>query len=187
MNNLDLGLIRNSRTSALIDRQARIVWWCYPHFDNNPLCCSLLQTDQSDSSPDAFGFIDLLFPDSHTVCQIYQRNSAILQTRMKDDAGNVVDVTDFAPRFYRHGRMFAPAMLVRIIKRVAGSPRIGLRLRPALNYGANRAAHRSGAHHTTFFGGAQSMRVTTDAAVTALTDEKPFFLHDSVTLLMGPD
>ncbi|MCE2871151.1 MAG: glycoside hydrolase family 15 protein [Oxalobacteraceae bacterium] len=187
MNNLDLGLIGNSRTSALIDRQARIVWWCYPHFDNNPLCCSLLQTDQSDSSTDSFGFIDLLFPESHTVRQIYQRNSAILQTRMKDDAGNVIDVTDFAPRFYRHGRMFAPAMLVRIIKRVAGRPRIGLRLRPALNYGADRAAHRSGAHHTTFFGGAQSMRVTTDAAVTALTEEKPFFLHDSVTLLMGPD
>ena len=187
MNNLDLGLIGNSRTSALIDRQARIVWWCYPHFDNNPLCCSLLQTEQSESSSDAFGFIDLLFPESHTVRQLYQRNSAILQTRMKDDAGKVIDITDFAPRFYRHVRMFAPALLVRIIKRVAGRPRIGLRLRPALNYGADRAAHRSGAHHTTFFGGAQSMRVTTDAAVTALTEEKLFFLHDSVTLLLGPD
>jgi GH15 family glucan-1,4-alpha-glucosidase len=159
----------------------------------------LLQTVQSDAASetpdtsnaseasDAFGFIDLLFPESHTVRQIYQRNSAILQTRMKDDAGNVIEITDFAPRFYRHGRMFAPAMLVRIIKRVAGRPRIGLRLRPALNYGATRAACRSGAHHTTFFGGSQSMRVTTDAAVTALTEEKLFFLHDSVTLLMGPD
>lgn len=200
MNNLDLGLIGNSRTSALIDQRARIVWWCYPHFDNNPLCCSLLQTEHSSAasdtpnssdpskiSDDAFGFIDLLFQDSHTVRQLYLRNSAILQTRMKDDAGNVIEVTDFAPRFYHHGRMFAPAMVVRIIKRVAGRPRIGLRLRPALNYGATRAASRSGAHHTTFFGGAQSMRVTTDAAITALTEEKLFFLHDSVTLLMGPD
>ena len=187
MNNLDLGLIGNSRTSALIDQQARIVWWCYPHFDNNPLCCTLLHTEQRDDSPDAFGYIDILFPESHTVRQTYQRNSAVLQTRMKDDAGNVIDVIDFAPRFYRHGRMFAPAMLVRIIKRVAGRPRIGLRCRPALNYGADRAAVRSGAHHTTYFGGAQSMRITTDAAVTALTEEKLFFLHDSVTLLMGPD
>ena len=187
MKNLDLGLIGNSRTSALIDRQARIVWWCYPHFDSNPLCCSLLRPAPIDAAPEAFGFTDVLFPDSHTVRQVYQRNSAILQTRMEDSTGNLIDIIDFAPRFYRHGRMFAPAMLVRIIKRVSGRPRIGVRMRPALNYGADRAAVRCGAHHTTYYGGAQSMRVTTDAAVTALTEEKLFFLHDSVTLLMGPD
>jgi GH15 family glucan-1,4-alpha-glucosidase len=187
MKKLDLGLIGNSRTSALIDRQARIVWWCYPHFDSNPMCCSLLRPVPSEAAPEAFGFTDVLFPDSHTVRQVYQRNSAILQTRMEDSAGNLIDIIDFAPRFYRHGRMFAPAMLVRIIKRVSGRPRIGVRMRPALNYGADRAAVRCGAHHTTYYGGAQSMRVTTDAAVTALTEEKLFFLHDSVTLLMGLD
>lgn len=187
MSDLDLGLIGNSRTSALIDRQARIAWWCYPHFDSNPLCCSLLRSDEQNRSPDAFGFIEVLFPSSHTVRQMYQRNSAILQTRLEDDSGNVIDVTDFSPRFYLHGRMFAPAMIVRIIRRVAGRPRIGVRLRPALNYGGDRASSRCGAHHVTFFGGTQSMRVTTDASITALTEERLFFLHDSVTLLMGPD
>ena len=175
MKKLDLGLIGNSRTSALIDRQARIVWWCYPHFDSNPLCCSLLRPEPIDAAPETFGFTDILFPDSHTVRQVYQRNSAILQTRMEDSTGNLIDIIDFAPRFYRHGRMFAPAMLVRIIKRVSGRPRIGVRMRPALNYGADRAAVRCGAHHTTYYGGGQSMRVTTDAAVTALTEEKLFF------------
>lgn len=187
MSKLDLGMIGNSRTSALIDRQARIVWWCYPHFDSNPLCCSLLRSEQKNTSDDAFGFIDLMFPGCHTVRQLYQRNSAILQTRLEDAAGNVIDVTDFAPRFYLHGRMFAPAMLVRIIHRVAGRPRIGVRLRPALNYGAERAQSRFGAHHVTYFGGMQSMRVTTDASIMAITEERLFFLHDSVTLLMGPD
>ena len=99
MSQLDLGLVGNSRTSALIDRDARIVWWCYPHFDSNPLCCSLLRSDEKNRAADAFGFIDLLFEDSHTVRQYYQRNSAILQTRLQDGAGNVIDVTDFAPRF----------------------------------------------------------------------------------------
>ncbi len=187
MSHLDLGLIGNSRTSALIDRQARIVWWCYPHFDSNPLCCSLLRSEEKNRSPDAFGFIDLLFPSSRTVRQAYQRNSAILQTRLEDDSGNVIDVTDFSPRFYLHGRMFAPAMIVRTIRRVAGRPRIGVRVRPALNYGSDRASSRCGAHHVTYFGGTQSMRVTTDASITALTEERLFFLHDSVTLLMGPD
>ena len=187
MSNLDLGLIGNSRTSALIDRQARIAWWCYPHFDSNPLCCSLLRPAEQNHSPEAFGFIDLLFPSSHTVRQTYQRNSAILQTRLEDDSGNVIDVTDFSPRFYLHGRMFAPAMIVRMVRRVAGRPRIGVRVRPALNYGSDRASPRSGAHHVTYLGGTQSMRVTTDASITALTEERLFFLHDSITLLMGPD
>ncbi|MEO0318066.1 MAG: hypothetical protein RL404_1743 [Pseudomonadota bacterium] len=187
MSHLDLALIGNSRTSALVDRSARIAWWCYPHFDSNPLCCCLLRSDEKNAAADAFGFIDLLFEGSHTVRQYYQRNSAILETRLQDGEGNVIDVTDFAPRFYLHGRMFAPAMLVRMIRRVAGRPRIGVRLRPALNYGQSRAASRTGAHHVTFYGGSQAMRVTTDASVTSLTEERLFFLHESVTLLMGPD
>ncbi len=187
MNKLELGMIGNSRTSALIDTSAKIVWWCYPHFDSNPLCCSLLRSEEKNSAADAFGFIDMIFEESHTVRQTYRRNSAILQTRLQDTAGNVIDVIDFSPRFYQHGRMFAPAMVVRIIRRIAGRPRMGLRLRPALNYGQTRAAMRCGAHHVTYYGGAQSMRVTTDASVTALTEERLFFLHDTVTLLMGPD
>ena len=76
MSDLDLGLIGNSRTSALIDRQARIAWWCYPHFDSNPMCCSLLCSDVQNGSPDAFGFIDVIFPSSHTVRVGEGRDSA---------------------------------------------------------------------------------------------------------------
>jgi hypothetical protein len=30
---LDLALIGNGRTAALLDTQARLVWWCYPRFE----------------------------------------------------------------------------------------------------------------------------------------------------------
>ncbi len=187
MNTLDLGLIGNSHTSALVDTNARIAWWCYPHFDSNPLCCSLLRSAEKNQAADAFGFIDILFEGAHTVRQSYQRNSAILVTRMLDEAGNGIEVTDFAPRFYMHGRMFAPAMLVRLIRRISGRPRIALRVRPALGYGQTRAESRCGAHHVTYFGGMQAMRLTTDGSVTAITEERLFFLHESLTLMMGPD
>lgn len=45
MSSLDMGLIGNCRTSALIDRNAAIVWWCYPYFDSDPLCSALLQPE----------------------------------------------------------------------------------------------------------------------------------------------
>lgn len=184
MKTLDLGLIGNCRTSALIDRHAAINWWCYPHFDSDPICCALLQDTESKAS---FGFIDLQFEEATLIEQRYQRNSAILLSHFADSQGNAIEVIDFAPRFYLHGRMFSPAMLVRIIRRVSGRPRITLRVRPAIDYGSSRPVLRSGNHHVSYTGSAQSMRVTTDASIAAITDESAFFLRESVTLLMGAD
>ena len=62
MNTLDLGLIGNCRTSALIDRAGAIVWWCYPYFDSDPLCCALLEPHPDPKRPDRpYGMIDLQF------------------------------------------------------------------------------------------------------------------------------
>jgi len=33
---LDLALIGNSCAAALVDRNARTVWWCFPYFDSDP-------------------------------------------------------------------------------------------------------------------------------------------------------
>ncbi|GAA4025635.1 glycoside hydrolase family 15 protein [Actimicrobium antarcticum] len=179
---LDLGLIGNCRTSALVDRHAAITWWCYPHFDSDPVCCSLLQGGDA-----AFGQIEVGLEGVVSSDQSYERNTAILTTRFKDAAGNGIEVTDFAPRFEQHGRLFTPSMLVRIIRRTSGRPRILLRVRPAIGYGSQRASMQLGAHHVSFAGASQSMRLTTDAAISAITHEIPFFLQDSVTMLMGAD
>ncbi len=177
-------MIGNSRVSALIDRRAAIVWWCYPFFDSDPICCSLLQKESNAAES---GFIDVQFEGAETVDQTYERNSAILITRMRDKSGNGIEVTDFAPRFYMHGRMFSPSMLVRTIRRLSGRPRIALRVRPSVDYGNRRAEARSGAHHVSYVGSQQAMRLTTDVSITTITSEQPFFLHETVTLLMGPD
>lgn len=184
MRTLDVGLIGNSRTSALIDKKASIVWWCYPYFDSDPICCALLQGDEQNAG---FGEIGVSIDDVVNIEQQYERNSAILVTRMQDATGNGIEVIDFAPRFYLHGRMFAPTMLVRIVRRTAGRPRVTLRVRPAVDYGAQRAETRVGAHHISFLGVSQSMRLTTDASMSSVLDERPFFLYESVTMLMGPD
>ena len=184
MKTLDLGLIGNSRTCALVDRKASIVWWCYPYLDGDPICCSLLQSEEQDAG---FGQIDVELDGMTEAEQYYERNSAILVTRFRDGAGNGIEVLDFAPRFRLHGRLFAPAMLARIVRRTSGRPRITLRVRPAANYGAERAQIRCGAHHLSYAGMSQSMRLTTDASISSVQDERPFFLHESVTLLMGPD
>jgi GH15 family glucan-1,4-alpha-glucosidase len=183
LSTLDLGMIGNSRTSALINKAGAVVWWCYPYFDSDPICCSLLRGKETEEC----GLIDVQFPNSRMVEQHYERNTAILETCFEDDAGNKIEVIDFAPRFYMHGRMYSPSMLVRIIRRINGRPRISLRVRPMVNYGRDPAHTRTGAHHVTYVGSSQAMRLTTDASISAVVDERPFFLQESVTLLLGPD
>ena len=50
---LDLGVTGNCIISALIDRQARIVWSCLPRLDGDPVFHSLIDSTQNDDRPGA--------------------------------------------------------------------------------------------------------------------------------------
>ncbi len=181
MPNLDLALIGNCTVGALVDARAKIVWACFPRFDGDPVFCSLLR----DS--DDYGFSAVELADCERIEQHYQENTAILVTRLYDCHGGGIEVTDFAPRFGQYGRMFRPMMLVRRIRRLCGSPRLTLRVRPACNDGAARPEVTWGSNHIRYVAQGLSLRLTTDASLTAILQETPFFLEDTVTLLLGAD
>jgi GH15 family glucan-1,4-alpha-glucosidase len=181
MRDLDMALIGNCSIGALIDTRATITWSCFPRFDGDPVFCSLLK-DTED-----YGFFAIELADSERNEQHYLENTAILITRLYDRHGGAIEITDFAPRFGQYGRMFRPLMLIRHIKRLSGNPRITLRLRPACDIGTSRAEMTWGSNHIRYLAPAFTLRLTTDASVTALLQETPFFLEDSVTMLLGPD
>jgi GH15 family glucan-1,4-alpha-glucosidase len=181
MSNLDLALIGNCTLGALIDDRARIVWGCFPRFDGDPVFCSLLR------NADDFGFSAVELADCARIEQHYLENTAILVTRLHDAIGGAVEITDFAPRFGQYGRMFRPMMLVRRIRRLAGSPRLTLRVRPACNDGSTRPEVTWGSNHIRYVAPGLTLRLTTDASLTAILQETPFFIEDSVTLLLGAD
>jgi GH15 family glucan-1,4-alpha-glucosidase len=181
MSNLDLALIGNCTLGALIDDRARIVWGCFPRFDGDPVFCSLLR------DADDFGFSAVDLADCARIEQHYLENTAILVTRLHDSIGGSVEITDFAPRFGQYGRMFRPMMLVRRIRRLAGSPRLTLRVRPACNDGSTRPEVTWGSNHIRYVAPGLTLRLTTDASLTAILQETPFFIEESVTLLLGAD
>jgi len=183
-NSLDLALIGNCQVGALIDGSAEIVWYCLPRFDGDPLFCSLLQEHDAASG---YGYSSVELLDQVASEQSYCTNSAVLVTRLTDSRGAVVEVTDFAPRFLSYGRTFSPLMLIRQVRRVQGSPRICLRVRPASDYGARRCDTTYGSNHIRYVSSDWVMRVTTDASITRLLQETPFILDDEVTLVFGPD
>ncbi|HRR42128.1 MAG TPA: glycoside hydrolase family 15 protein [Syntrophales bacterium] len=182
--NLNLGLIGNGRIGALINEEAEIVWYCVPRFDGDPTFCSLLKDHERG---EGFGYNSVELVDLVAMKQLYEEHSAILITRLYDAHGGAVEVHDFAPRFVQFGRMFTPIMIIRHINRIAGEPRIVVRMRPAYNYGQYPCDTTFGSHHIRYVGDNWTMRVTTNMPITYLIEESPFFLEDSVSLVLGPD
>ncbi len=182
---LDLGVIGNCAVGALVDRRARIVWWCLPRFDGEPVFHALLGHPQG-SHPDDGAFAVDLDDFSHSE-QSYDSNTAILRTRLFNSQGEGLEVVDFAPRFRTRGRMFRPMMLVRRIAPIAGQPRVTLRLRPRFGWGATVPDSTFGSNHVRFVGPSTALRLSTDAPITYLREETGFVLDGPLSFLLGPD
>jgi GH15 family glucan-1,4-alpha-glucosidase len=181
---LDLALIGNGQVGALIDASAEIVWCCLPRFDGDPVFSSLLQEHETGYGK---GYCSIEVCDQISSEQSYLSNSAVLSTRITDARGSIVEIIDFAPRFRKYGRMFTPMMLIRQIRRIQGSPRICIRVRPARNYGEESSEFTHGSHHIRYVLSGMSLRLTTDASITAILQELPFILEDELSLIFGPD
>ena len=106
-------------------------------------------------------------------------------TTLRDGNGAAVRITDFAPRFEQFGRSFRPTMIVRTVERLSGEPRI--RIRPRFDYGSRRPEVTRGSNHVRYVGPALTLRLTTDAPVSLISDEISFVLEQPLTLLLGPD
>ena len=121
MSGLDLGIVGNGTVAALINSRGDYQWFCLPRFDGQPVFNQLLGGG---------GCFSVWMEDLASRTQSYERNTAILRTRLESRDGAVVEITDFAPRFENRGRMFRPAALVRRFKVLAGTPRLKITLTP---------------------------------------------------------
>jgi GH15 family glucan-1,4-alpha-glucosidase len=119
--------------------------------------------------------------------QAYLRNTAILRTQITDDAGGVVEIIDFAPRFQLYDRGYRPTSLIRLIRPLAGAPRIRIRLRPTADWGERDAAFTTGSNHIRYLGADVTMRLTSTVPVSHIADERVFRLEGPAALFLGPD
>jgi len=179
---LNLGIIGNGSISALIDANARVVWCCLPAFNGDPAFCSLLSPALEDH-----GYFDVILDGVAASSQYYVENTAVLVTRLAAGDGSAIEITDFAPRYKQHGRIFHPMSIVRTIRPVAGAPRITLRLHPLTGYGARVPERTFGSNHLRFILDDVVLRATTDAPLPMLRDELPFLLDHEVHIVLGPD
>ncbi|ARS26149.1 glycoside hydrolase family 15 protein [Sphingomonas sp. KC8] len=183
---LDLWPIGNCQVSALIDRRGRFVWGCVPRVDGDPAFCSLLDA-HPPAAEGARGFWEIDLEDCTRTQQHYVRNTPVLITRHDDGRGNAVEIVDFCPRYTRLGRMYRPVAFVRIVRPISGSPRIRVRLRPARDWGARSAERTRGSNHIRYLLPERGMRLTSDAPVGWIEDERLFRVERPLHFFLGPD
>ena len=178
---LDLALIGNGRMGALINRESRIVWCCFPRFDGDPVFSRLL------SGKEEKGFTDIVMADVIDIQSAYARNTPVLETVMTDRRGGAVRITDFMPRFQKFERTFRPPQMIRRIEPIAGRPRIAIRVRPTFDYGSPATTTVIGSNHIRYVGTSEVLRLSTDAPLSYITHETTFALMRPVTLIFGTD
>lgn len=181
---LELAVIGNCQVSGLVDEFGRMVWACMPRFDSNPVFCALLMDDQEHVER---GIFEILLEDFTHAEQSYVNNTPILETWLYDAHGGCMKITDFAPRFEKFERTFHPFMFVRHLEPVSGNPRVTVRLRPAGNYGAEDARQTFGSNHVRYILPDLTLRLTTDASLTCVREERPFRLTRPLSFILGPD
>ena len=183
---LELFPIGNCAASALIDEQGRFVWACAPRVDGDPFFSALLSGDDPDGE-DTSGLWSIEVIERANTQQNYVRNTPILRTEITDAHGGRVEILDFCPRYRQFGRIYRPLAFVRLIRPRAGTPRIRIKLRPTVDYGAARATTTAGSNHVRYVGGETTLRLTTDGPVGHVLDERVFRLEEPLTLFLGPD
>lgn len=183
MTSLELWPIGNCQISGLIDEQGALVWGCVPRVDGDPTFCALLRDDDETGA----GTWSFELERQVSVTQCYLRNTPILLTRLEDDCGGAVEIYDFCPRFQRSGRMYRPVAYARIVRPLSGSPRLKVTLKPMTGYGAKLAETTHGTNHIRYLIDRHSMRLTTNAPVGYILEQRHFRLENPLHFFLGPD
>ncbi|KQN94287.1 glucoamylase [Sphingomonas sp. Leaf231] len=179
---LDLWPIGNCQVSALVDRQGRFVWGCVPRVDGDPLFSALLGGDAPDT-----GYWGITLEDSVSVEQEYIRNTPILVTTHRDAHGGAIEVIDFCPRFQREGRTYRPVGYARIVRPIAGSPRVRVSLRPTCGWGGGCREQIGGSNHLRLLLDTIALRLTTTAPIAMVQGEHAFRVERPLHFFLGPD
>ena len=179
---LELWPIGNCQVSGLIDERAGLVWGCVPRVDGDPVFCALLGGSGAGDGVWRFELEGQVKAEQH-----YIRNTPMLVTRLEAEDGSAVEIADFCPRFERSGRMYRPVAYVRIVRPLAGTPRLRVIVSPMRDYGASVAETTSGTNHIRFLVGGQPIRLSTDAPVGYLLERRTFRVECDYHFFLGPD
>ena len=126
-NNLELGIIGNCHSSALISKTGSIVWCCLPEFDSPSVFGKILDNNIG-------GTFQIICDKNYSIEQEYLKNTCILVTRFSSGK-NIFEIHDFMPRYLKKDNKYhSPAEVIRYFKLISGKPKFKINYDPKLEY-----------------------------------------------------
>lgn len=156
------GAIGNGRVIALIGPDTHIDWLCLPRFDSASVFGRLL--DQERGGTWAFKPVE----DWRAVTS-YVRNTNVLRTEIETREGRF-ELYDFAPRLLQGSRVDAPIEICRLLKPLAGTPRISIQFDPRPDYARSRVEIVPSGHGLEVVGGPTRLYLATNVAASHVQD-----------------
>jgi GH15 family glucan-1,4-alpha-glucosidase len=120
------GAIGNGRVLALIGPDTSIDWLCLPRFDSPSVFARLL--DQERGGTWSFRPVE-----DWRATTAYVRNTNVLRTEIETADGRL-ELFDFAPRLMHGTKVDAPVEICRLLRPLAGTPRLHVRFDPRPDY-----------------------------------------------------
>ena len=126
-NNLELGIIGNCHSSALISKTGSIVWCCLPEFDSPSVFGKILDNNIG-------GTFQIICDKNYSIEQEYLKNTCILVTKFSSGK-NIFEIHDFMPRYLKKDNKYhSPAEVIRYFKLISGKPKFKINYDPKLEY-----------------------------------------------------
>lgn len=127
MNNLNYGIIGNSRSAALVSDKASIDWCCLPAFNSSSIFAKLLDRNIG-------GSFEIIVDLSYQITQNYIKNTNILVTKFVNP-GTAFEIIDFMPRYLSDDNgYYSPPDIIRYVKILYGKALVRFKYDPKLEY-----------------------------------------------------
>ncbi|SKB36312.1 glycoside hydrolase family 15 protein [Daejeonella lutea] len=170
------GLVGNCAYLAHINVNTNVDWLCWPAFDSTFVFGGMMDIDKG-------GEFSILPEGEFSSNQYYLENTNVLCTEITCESGSY-RVTDFAPRFHQYERYFKPLMLIRKVEPLDGTPRIKVKCKPVCDYGKRQLRPVRGSNHIEYQGCDETIRLSSNMAISYLAEERYFVLNDSKYLVL---
>lgn len=175
----NLAVTGNCHYLAYVDDISNVKWMCWPYMDSSFIFGSLLDHHKG-------GRFVVTPQGQFKTKQRYIENTPIISTTFFCEDGEF-EVIDFAPRFAMFDRNHKPMQFFRKIKRIKGQPRLSIFCEPKGSYGEVDPQVTLGSNHINFLGLHFPLRLTSNASMVYLLENKVFSLNEDIYLVLSPD
>jgi len=174
---LDHGVIGNGRVLALVSPTSAIEWLCLPRFDSPSVFARLLDSAKGGT------FRFLREGQEMRGSLHYLPNTNVLSTRFEVN-GAAWEVIDYAPRIPDGIGVRVPLEVVRIVRPIAGDPKLQVDFDPRPDYARARVELRETTHGISVLGGAAPMHLASSIPTAYILGRRQFVLSKPIYFVL---